>query len=370
MRPETRLLDYIDEMAPPVSTKEAVARRQSPNRSWVRVAPATKRREGVLTTKTEESVKTQTPGLGRGLAWAVAAFAVVLAVAGLYFAFSGDDGQVVDQTTVPTPTTVLEPEPEVQGDVPFEQMATISQLVDAVNVRDVEAFIDSFTAEGYFNPHGEFRESSSFYGQHQPVGQVSLVQAWMAIIDAWGLEADLLACNVLTNAEIGGLRGNWGWPRSGSGASLVRCDVATRWHGLSLELTEGWVYEFRGTQLDNWGFVLLDLNPDERTLPLGYDGLEAWEAWLEVNDPLSADRYLNPRVRPSDVPKCDGCEEWEAALAPGDPELAARLGRLLWPAEKEWSIDGHEFTPGGLIPYDPALADEIEASIHEYLETK
>jgi hypothetical protein len=262
---------------------------------------------------------------------------------------------------------------DAQGDVPVEQMATIRQLVDAINARDAEAFIDAFTNEGYFNPHGDFRESSSLFGQQQPVGQIPLVQAWMAIIHAWGLEADLLACSILTEAdEIDGLRGNWGWPRSGPDASLVRCDVATRWHSLSLELTEGWVYEFRGTQLDNWGFVLLDLSPAERTLPLGYDGLEAWEAWLEANDPLSADRYLNPRVRPGEDPNCvdDSCAEWEAALAPNDPELAARLGRLLQAAEKRWSIDGHEFAPGGLIPYDPAVANEIEASIHEYLETK
>ena len=52
------------------------------------------------------------PRLGRGLAWAVAAFALVLAIGGLYFAFSGDDGQVVDQTTVPTPTTVTASEPK------------------------------------------------------------------------------------------------------------------------------------------------------------------------------------------------------------------------------------------------------------------
>ena len=57
------------------------------------------------------------PRLGRGLAWAVAAFVVVLAVGGLYFAFSGDDGQVVDQTTVPTPTTVPAPEPETMTDL-------------------------------------------------------------------------------------------------------------------------------------------------------------------------------------------------------------------------------------------------------------
>jgi hypothetical protein len=107
MRPETRLLDYIDEMAPPVTTEEAIARRQSPNRSWVRVASATKRREGVFMTKADESAKTQTPGPGRGLARAVAAFVVVLAVAGIYLATSGDDDQVAE----PTPTTVAEPAP-------------------------------------------------------------------------------------------------------------------------------------------------------------------------------------------------------------------------------------------------------------------
>jgi hypothetical protein len=83
MRSETGLLDYIDEMAPPVSADEAIARRQHPS-----------------------------PGQGRGLAWALAAFAVVLTVAGLYLAFSGDDGQVVNQTTVLTSTTLVEPEPE------------------------------------------------------------------------------------------------------------------------------------------------------------------------------------------------------------------------------------------------------------------
>ena len=259
--------------------------------------------------------------------------------------------------------------PVAQREVPVGQMATIRQLVDAINARDAEAFIDAFSTEGYFNPHGDFFESSSLFGQQQPVGDVALVQAWMAIIEAWDLEADLLGCSPLMGTDDIG-PGNWGWPRRGPGASLVRCDVATRWQSLSLELTEGWVYEFRGIELDNWGFVLLDLNPDQRTLPLGYDGLEAWEKWLAANDPLSAERYLNPRLRPSEANCADNsCKEWEAGLAPNDPELAARLGRLLWPAEKEWSIDGHRFMPGGLIPYDPALADEIEASIDEYLET-
>jgi hypothetical protein len=58
------------------------------------------------------SVKTLAVGAGRGLAWAVAAFVVILTVGGLYLAFTGDNHQVVDQTTVPTPTTVLTTTPD------------------------------------------------------------------------------------------------------------------------------------------------------------------------------------------------------------------------------------------------------------------
>ena len=75
-------------------------------------------------------------------------------------------------------------------------------------------------------------------------------------------------------------------------------------------------------------------------------------------------RYLNPRN--FDHHDCVNCE-LETTLAPDDPELAARLTRLLDGTEKQWSIDGHEFALGALIPYDPALAEEIEASIREYL---
>jgi len=54
----------------------------------------------------------KSPGPGRGIAWGIAGLAVILTIFGLYIAFSGDDGQVVDQTTVPTPTTILMPQSE------------------------------------------------------------------------------------------------------------------------------------------------------------------------------------------------------------------------------------------------------------------
>lgn len=285
---------------------------------------------------------------------AAASVASVIVVTVGWIGLSGVDRSLLPVASNPT------------RDVPVENLATIRQLVAAVNTRDAAAFIGAFAADGYFNPHGEFHESSLPFGQHQPVSQVPLVEAWMSIIDAWGFEAGLLDCSRLTEIEVAGLRGNWGWPRSGPGASVIQCEVATRWQRLSLEITEGWVYEFRGSQLDNWGFVLLDLNPPERTLPLGYDGLEAWEAWLEANHPEATDRLLNRHSGECN----DDCEKWRAELAPSDPELAARLARLLDAAEKEWSVDGHDFTPGGLVPYDPALADEIEASIREYLNTR
>jgi hypothetical protein len=128
----------------------------------------------------------------------------------------------------------------------------------------------------------------------------------------------------------------------------------------------------RGAQLTRfgkWGTTsLVDLNPQPRQLPLGYDGLEAWEAWLERTDPDAAARYLNRRVGPPDDLEGHSVV-WLANMAPGDPELAARLATLYWGAENDWVIDGHRFRPAGVIPYDPARADEIEASIQEYLAT-
>ena len=86
----------------------------------------------------DDSAKIQTRGPGRGFAWAVAAF-VVLAIGGLYFAFSGDDGQVVDQTTVPTPTTVPSPEPETMTD-----LETIEAGVAALYSGDADRAVELF----------------------------------------------------------------------------------------------------------------------------------------------------------------------------------------------------------------------------------
>lgn len=243
-----------------------------------------------------------------------------------------------------------------------DQMATIERLVDAINFRDVEEFIAAFSPEGEFDPRGDFRATSSLFGNTQPVAQEHLVAAWMSIVDAWGLDADLRGCGLWNEGER--WQGALGLPRSG-GDSLVVCEVTTGWVTLSMEVVEEWAFELRGDDVLFWAYTFRDLEPASRSMPLGYEGLEEWEAWLEANDPESAARYLNPQGWPRN---CDGCEVWQTLLAPDDPELAARLAPLLTGAEKDWPIDGYRFLPAGFIPYDPALAEEIAASVREYLD--
>ena len=110
---------------------------------------------------------------------------------------------------------------------------------------------------------------------------------------------------------------------------------------------------------------MINLEPEDAPFA-DFSSLEAWEAWLAANHPEEAARYLNPRPGPD--ADCDWCDEWKAALAPGDPERQDRLAPLLWPAENDWAIDDHRFTPAGLIPYDPAFAAEIQDSIQEFME--
>ena len=59
--------------------------------------------------KADVATRSPRTGWAGGFAWAVAAFVVILGMGALYFAFSGGDGQVVDQTTVPTPATPESP---------------------------------------------------------------------------------------------------------------------------------------------------------------------------------------------------------------------------------------------------------------------
>lgn len=283
---------------------------------------------------------------------AIGVAAAALLAVGL--ASVGDGPERVEVTTATDPNDRVPPPP-----------TAILAMVDAVNTRDSAAFLDAFAPEGGFAPRGDFAESSSLFGHDLPVADVELVRAWMAIVDAWGLEAELISCATQPVPAVGN--------HSDGVGAVVECEVATRWHTLSMELIEGWYFELRGTELLWWNSLscclndldLLDLDPPDRILPLGYDELEGWETWLQTEHPEDAARLLNPREGPAD--DCDGCEEAVARLAPDDPDRAARLAPLVWNAQDNWVIDGHRFSPIGLIPYDPALAEEINASIRQYL---
>jgi hypothetical protein len=50
--------------------------------------------------------------------------------------------------------------------------------------------------------------------------------------------------------------------------------------------------------------------------------------------------------------------------------LSRLLSRRYFGAERDWSINGHDFSPDGFVPCNPAFADEIEASIQAYLDDR
>lgn len=299
----------------------------------------------------------------------VAAAVAIVSVVGLAAFYALGAGINLGAGPTPSPTVLASPRPSLAAVPPrlgpdpvsAERMAVVRQHVDAINAHDADAFIDAYIPEAVFAPGGDFKESSSFFGNSLPLADASLVEAWMAMNRAWEFEAEILACNQDPESPI-----SYGYGAGQGEPMVVNCEVATRWHRLSVEVTEQWSYEFHGPGIGHWGSALLDFNPRERELPLGYGGLEAWEAWLAATDPASAARYLNPRSSMALCPQ--SCREWVESLAPGDPERAARLAPLLTSAEKRWSIQGHEFAPHGFILYDPAFADEIEASIQEYLQ--
>lgn len=248
---------------------------------------------------------------------------------------TGDQGEI---TSVELPA--LEELPPVAIGQPAKtrgHLPLIQQMVDAINVRDTGSFIDLFGPRGQFNPRGDFQGSSSLLNDTLPVADAELVGAWMAINAAWELQAEVAACAAMSESSFAKH-----YARFGAGSDVfIHCDVVTRWNTLSLELHERWTFEFRGTTLLDWEYEPLDLSPPERTLPLGYDGLLAWESWLETNSPEDAARLLISRDDP-----------WRSGV------------------DRDWKILGYRFASDGVIPYNPTFADEIEASIEKYLDDR
>jgi Tol biopolymer transport system component len=103
-------LQRLSERGTPVGVEELIERLEA-ELAGDPLIVVPKRRKRVVMTKTNERVTSQGPGVRRGLGWAVAAFVAILIMGGLFALLSGDEGEVVNQDTVPVPTTAPAPEP-------------------------------------------------------------------------------------------------------------------------------------------------------------------------------------------------------------------------------------------------------------------
>jgi hypothetical protein len=267
-----------------------------------------------------------------------------------------------------------QPPASITGSLPAEQTAVIARHAAALNSRDAEAFVEVFAADGGFHPRGSFAASSSLFGGTLPIADRSLIEAFMAINEAWAFEAEIVSCDQLSRSDYDrryGLHHDVG--------VYTHCAVNSRWPALSLEIGEWWNFEFRGTEILWWSQTVRDATPADRALPLGLDGLLEWETWLESTDPNAAARLLNPRVYLVTVPCGDGpvfTDETHTTTAPPEPpcewsaddvDVERITSDGYGQGEEDWVIAGKRFSPGALIPYDPAMADEIQASIEGFL---
>ena len=98
-------LRWLSERGSPVGAEELIERIEA-ELAGDPLVVVTKRREGTTMTKTQQPPTTKQPSRSRGPAWAMAAFVVILAAAGLYLALSGDSDQGEVADISPPPATV------------------------------------------------------------------------------------------------------------------------------------------------------------------------------------------------------------------------------------------------------------------------
>ena len=106
-------LRWLSERGKPVGPEELIERIEGDMAGDPLVVVA-KRREGTIMTKTQQRPTNRQSSRYRGPAWGVAAFAAILAVAGLYLAFADDSGEVADN---PPPPTTVAPDVETSTDL-------------------------------------------------------------------------------------------------------------------------------------------------------------------------------------------------------------------------------------------------------------
>lgn len=194
------------------------------------------------------------------------------------------------------------------SDVTAEQQAAVEQVLEAINDGDQVGFVDAFVAGGTFNTHMDFESRSSCCDTY-PIANAGYVETWMGVNEVWGLAADLEACE-------------------SDSAETVRCDVVARWDTLHMEQPEEWLFVFDGADLRSFGMLLSRRGLEERTMPLTYDDLGDFEAWLEETHP-------------------DRAARWEG----------------------ETAIDGSPYT-SVYLRFNPAFADEISSSLEEFVESR
>lgn len=130
-------LRWLSERGVPVGAEELIERIEA-ELAGDPLVVVEKRREGPTMTKTQHPPTTKQPNRNRGPAWAVAAFVVIVAVAGLYFAFSGDSNEGEVAATPPPPTTAA---PDVETTTGLE---TIRAAVAAYYSGDGEGAAELF----------------------------------------------------------------------------------------------------------------------------------------------------------------------------------------------------------------------------------
>lgn len=144
------------------------------------------------------------------------------------------------------------------------QMQTVRQTVAAASSGDEESLRRLFAEDAMISPVEQWGSIA--------VAEPDFLRAWMGNLEAWGFEGDLTQCR-----------------STGAG---VECVLRARWHTLSAEAVEEWNFVFNGDLIQTLTITRVDLDPGDRILPLGLGELDAWEDWLQMSDPATADRLI------------------------------------------------------------------------------
>jgi len=147
---ETKL-HWLSERGNPVGAEELIERIEA-EMAGDPLVVVTKRREGTIMTKTQQPPTSNQPRRHRGPIWAVAAFVAILAVAGIYLAFPGDEPDIAG-----TPGTLDDP------------VATATAFLEAYTSGDVDTAAAFLAADAHFEAM-RLADTASFSGDFSDLG--------------------------------------------------------------------------------------------------------------------------------------------------------------------------------------------------------